>query len=995
MATLLADTVMMGIPTSARFFLKVACIPKVSLCQFSKNKGIWRLCLGMEYVGIMCTGINALKNSSTSISEWFSYHEMLDEKMQTLKRKMEALISHEMDVNEELRKAAFMFGKKPKRAVENWLKDVRCKTTDVQDIERKAGKKRCIWRSRFLRLVDKNIQEIIELIEQGRFSDGLLLDIYDQSGDALQIDAYGRKGDTLLTTPLESSIHKLQNDIANYIKLDLSNDDNQSKRAAKLFKALGRKKFILILDDMWTIFPPEEIGIPIGVNDGKLIITTRSLEVCRGMKCQERIKVMPLSEEEAWELFVKKLGSEKVLDPEVEEIAKSIAKECAGLPLAIITIARTMIVVDDIHDWRSALYELQEYVKGGLIDMEGQVFNLLKFSYDRLKDVILQQCLIYCALFPEDYKIPRVDLIVDWIAEGLIDERRTRKAKYDRGHAILNKLENVCLLENAVDDEGKMCVKMHDVIRDMALNITRENGFALFMVKAGMQLFEFPNDREWSENLERVSLMNNLIEGQVSSSMSPKCPKLRTLLLQYNEHITKIPNSFFERMQSLRVLDLSYLENLKHLPKSISNLKTLRGLLLNHCIDLTYVPSLTELSELMELDLQGSGVTTVPEGLEGLINLKRLDLCDASGIKTIPNGLLPSISHLQCLRLDNCLQVDIQMEELICLRQLEMLGIHFSNLQKFNSYVNTHHWQMLTHYRLQTGGQYTGDSLLCCRQVYIKGYNLCGREEQDNDIVLPTNMQVLEMINCYLPTSLSNLSHSLMKNASRGLEKCKLDECKGIQHLWSFTTTTTSSSVLQNLQTLVLVDLPNLTRLFKYKRVGIGGGPTPPTQSGIFSTLKLLNVRHCHNLKYLFAPCLVQHHLQNLQLIRVFHCSGMECIVTDKEEEEEEEGIANAEIPMITFPKLKYLELLCLPNLKSICFLFSTIYMNGDGQKSKTHPTLLHKITGEQEWWDLLEWDTTQARSLFNPLFSVPQDVYTMMKDDIWQTDLRCYEEVK
>ncbi|KAA8535638.1 hypothetical protein F0562_030641 [Nyssa sinensis] len=142
----------------------------------------------------------------------------------------------------------------------------------------------------------------------------------------------------------------------------------------------------------------------------------------------------------------------------------------------------------------------------------------------------------------------------------------------------------------------------------------------------------------------------------------------------------------------------------------------------------------------------------------------------------------------------------------------------------------------------------------------------------------------------------------------------------------------------------------------------------------------------------------------------------MEYIVT---EEEEEEGIANAEIPMITFPKLKYLELLCLPNLKSICtgmntiicpslqeirvlycpmlkrFPFSTMYMNGDGQKSKTHPTLLHKITGEQEWWDLLEWDTTQARSLFNPLFSVPQDVYTMMKDDIWLTDLRCYEEVK
>ncbi|KAA8535623.1 hypothetical protein F0562_030626 [Nyssa sinensis] len=468
-------------------------------------------------------------------------------------------------------------------------------------------------------------------------------------------------------------------------------------------------------------------------------------------------------------------------------------------------------------------------------------------------------------------------------------------------------------------------------------------------------------------------------------------------------------------MPSLRVLDLSYLENLKRLPKSISNLKSIRGLLLNHCTDLQYIPSLAGLKKLRELDLQGSGVRAVPEGLEGLVNLKRLDLCDASRIQTIPTGLLPNISHLQCLRLDNCMQVNVQTGELSSLGQLEMLGVQFSSLSKFNSYVHTHHWQRLSHYRLQTGDQYVGDSLLYCRQVFMKGYNLSEREEQDPIIVLPTNMQVLEIINCHLPTSLSNLSPSLKGNAIRDLERCKIDECMGIEHLWSFTTTT--SSVPQNLQTLVLESLPDLTRLFKYKRVGTRDGPPPlPPRSGTFSSLKLLSVTRCHNLKYLFTPCSVQHHFKNLQLIRIFHCS-MKYAVADKEEDDR--GTENEGNSIIAFPKLKYLELLCVPKLMSMCrgtktiicpslqeirvlscpmlrrLPLSTIHMNADGQTSEALPTALCKIIGEPEWWNLLEWDTPQAKSIFQPLFSVPQDVYTMMKDDIWLKDLRSYEEVK
>ncbi|KAJ9671385.1 hypothetical protein PVL29_025198 [Vitis rotundifolia] len=159
-----------------------------------------------------------------------------------------------------------------------------------------------------------------------------------------------------------------------------------------------------------------------------------------------------------------------------------------------------MSVVYDIAEWRNALNELREHVKGHTVDMENNVFKILEFSCNRLNDEKLQECLLYCALFPKDYDIRK----------GLVEEMGSRQVERDRGHAILNKLEN-----------------MHDVIRDMAINITRKN--SRFMVKTGRNLKDLPSEIWCSNNVERVSLMHSL---QLSTSMFiPNWHKLSTLFL--------------------------------------------------------------------------------------------------------------------------------------------------------------------------------------------------------------------------------------------------------------------------------------------------------------------------------------------------------------------------------------------------------------------------------------------------------------------------------
>ena len=135
-----------------------------------------------------------------------------------------------------------------------------------------------------------------------------------------------------------------------------------------------------------------------------------------------------LSEKETWNLFLEKVGRDLV-SPDIETIAKDIAKECGRLPLAIITIARSMKGVVDHCEWRNTLEELRVSTSG--INEMGKVYEQLKFSYIHLQDERLRHSLLYCALYPEDSLIRRKELIEHLIAGGVIEGMKNRCAEFD------------------------------------------------------------------------------------------------------------------------------------------------------------------------------------------------------------------------------------------------------------------------------------------------------------------------------------------------------------------------------------------------------------------------------------------------------------------------------------------------------------------------------------------------------------------------------------
>ncbi|KAK4348030.1 hypothetical protein RND71_034369 [Anisodus tanguticus] len=273
-------------------------------------------------------------------------------------------------------------------------------------------------------------------------------------------------------------------------------------------------------------------------------------------------------------------------------------------------MAGCMKGVQDTFEWKDAIQELEEssMMQDG---MKSEVFPILHCSNTRLRDPRLQKCFLYCCLYPEDFEIPRVELVNKFIMEGFINARNSRQAQIDQGHAILNKLENVCLLESIVDVDENKCVKMHDLTREMDIKITSHPHHDRFMVKAGMQLIEMPELHEWSEDIDKVSLMQNQIY-QISPSVLYKCLKLTTLLLQ------KIPYSFFIFKPCLRVLDFDdefkvtqFLQSFPSLNFSDSGIVGGKGLVLSHIMNqlknqdsassLPALPRLDRLDHLLQL----------------------------------------------------------------------------------------------------------------------------------------------------------------------------------------------------------------------------------------------------------------------------------------------------------------------------------------------------------------------------------------------------------
>eukprot|EP00253_Pinus_taeda_P009811 PITA_09811 len=412
-------------------------------------------------------------------------------------------------------------------------------------------------------------------------------------------------------------------------------------RKMKLSAHLRTKKFFLILDDLWSVVTLKELGVEFGENKGsKVVFSTRNRDLIPEMNADQSMQIQPLPRQEAWELFCKVALKDGHVPDEIEYIARVVAEECKGLPLAINVIASTMIGNRAVNEWNLALRQIQTVDSNFPIThprLDRDLYERLRWSYDSLPHAHLKTCFLYCVMIPEDWCMSVHIISHIWIAEGIV-KSKDLDSLMDTAHSYVKLLADRSLFQlRAVGGSSywSLTFGVHDVVRDMAIYVgeKEEN----FVSSAGQHCPDidalFP-DIETRHNCRRLSLFGSNITSL--PDMELRCPKLVSLFLPLNLELKEIPEAFLLNLVFLRVLCLSN-TGLKLLPKSLWQLKQLEYLDLNH-IQIEYVDSgIGNLSNLQFLYLNGcKRLKSLPCEMRDLKNLKFLDLNGCRKLQVIP-----------------------------------------------------------------------------------------------------------------------------------------------------------------------------------------------------------------------------------------------------------------------------------------------------------------------------------------------------------------------
>ncbi|KAG9156463.1 hypothetical protein Leryth_019989 [Lithospermum erythrorhizon] len=452
------------------------------------------------------------------------------------------------------------------------------------------------------------------------------------------------------------------------LKKDSSNLDELDPLLREINRMTYGRRFILVLDDVWTEdytkFEPFLNSLKDGSHGSTILLTTRNVKVARVFGATYLHKVEILEESESWSLFTQIAfsGENRNKREELEDYGKKIIKKCNGLPLAIKTIASLLRFKSSADEWRNLLCS-------NIWDLEiaeVQLFPHLYLSYKNLP-APLKRCFTFCAVFPKDELIDVDKLIKIWMAEGYLGglssvDNIDIEAKGREYFEILARLsffqefykDVLFMFEQRITK-----FKIHDIVHDFAQYLTKEK--SLVIEGVSNKLLD-ESKAIGSKNLRHVFLFD---KGAIPNEA-------------YTIKINGYPRGFFGDGFMMRTLSLDLLSSLSNvrelslckckltlLTSQVENLIHLRYLDLSNNEDLKELPTaVCSLCNLQTLDISYCGITRLPQGSERLISLRHF----------IFKGNSLSLEGVTKLTRLQYLVGGVDSMQLGCLKNLNQLG---------------------------------------------------------------------------------------------------------------------------------------------------------------------------------------------------------------------------------------------------------------------------------------------------------------------------------
>ncbi|XP_025680919.1 putative disease resistance RPP13-like protein 1 [Arachis hypogaea] len=407
-----------------------------------------------------------------------------------------------------------------------------------------------------------------------------------------------------------------------------------------LKEKLSRKKFFVVLDDVWSESYEDwnKLLKPFrkGVKGSKILITTRSKRVASVVQTVSPYELSLLSEEDCWLVFSKhaRLSTGSMENPTLNKFGKDLVKKCDGLPLAAQALGGLLRGNSDIKYWnhllKSEIWELS--------DDKIKVVPALRISYYYLPSY-LKECFVYCSLYPKDYEFSKDELILLWMAENFL-QPGGKKTPEEIGDKYFDELVARSFFQRTFEN----IFVMHDLVHDLAMMFAGEFYFRAEELENAVEVDI--KTRRLSHNgkgnypiskllgvCDRVKHTRTFLGLNLSSDIPFNMENAPCILLSKLKYLRALSFKFFPlkslpdsigELIHLRYLDLSYTD-IMTLPDTLCNLYNLQTLKLFGCCALEALPvGMKDLTNLRYLDIRGTGLYEMPEGMSKLTSLQVL-----------------------------------------------------------------------------------------------------------------------------------------------------------------------------------------------------------------------------------------------------------------------------------------------------------------------------------------------------------------------------------
>ncbi|PSR88102.1 Late blight resistance protein like [Actinidia chinensis var. chinensis] len=325
------------------------------------------------------------------------------------------------------------------------------------------------------------------------------------------------------------------------------------ERLAEVLRGhLQSGRYLVVIDDVWTkdAWDDLKMAFPKNNDRSKILLTSRNREVANHAN-PDRLphNLRFLTDDESWELLEKKVFRKENCPSELVDLGKKIAKECGGLPLAIVVIAGLLMKRDKTCEWWE---KVADSVSSYVARDPKQCMDILALSYIHLP-YHLKACFLYFGVFPEDYEIPVWKLIQLWVAEGFIQQVGEISLE-DTAEEQLEDLvdRNLVLVEKRRSNGGIKTCRVHDMLHDLCLKEAEEENF-LQEIKGLDQVHRSSVN---PDKYRRLCIQSRVLD-YISSK--PCGPHVRSFLCFVGEQreLGREHTSFiYDAFKLLRVLDM-------------------------------------------------------------------------------------------------------------------------------------------------------------------------------------------------------------------------------------------------------------------------------------------------------------------------------------------------------------------------------------------------------------------------------------------------------